>query len=38
MTDFLIENMHKAMAASALKGGRPSVEDVIFLVRKVSRS
>ena len=38
MTEFLIETMHRAMAASALKGGRPSVEDVMFLVRKVRMS
>ena len=38
MTEFLIETMHRAMAVSELKGGRPSVEDVMFLVRKVRMS
>lgn len=35
MTDFMIETMNKAMAASALKGGKPNTEDLLFLVRKV---
>lgn len=32
---FLEETMHKAMAASAPKGGKLSTEDLLFLVRKV---
>lgn len=37
MTDFMIETMNKAMAASALKGGKPNTEDLLFLVRKDPR-
>ena len=35
VTEFMVETMSKAMAASALKGGKPSTEDMMFLVRKV---
>ena len=34
--DYVVEIMHKAIAAGNAKGGRPTAEDLIFLVRKVS--
>ena len=35
MVDYIVELMHKAIAAGAAKGGKPTAEDLIFLVRKV---
>lgn len=34
MMDYVVRIMHKAIAAGSAKGGRPTAEDLIFLVRK----
>ena len=36
MVDYVVQTMEKAIASAASRGGKPTTEDIIFLVRKVT--
>ena len=36
MVDYVVQTMEKAIASAFSRGGKPTTEDLIFLVRKVS--
>ena len=36
MVDYVVQTMEKDIASAASRGGKPTTEDLIFLVRKVS--
>lgn len=36
MVDYVVQTMEKAIDSATSRGGKPTTEDLIFLVRKVS--
>ena len=36
MVDYIVQTMEKAIDSATSRGGKPTTEDLIFLVRKVS--
>ena len=36
MVDYVVQTLEKAIDSATLRGGKPTTEDLIFLVRKVS--
>ena len=35
VVEYMVQTMEKAVASAASRGGKPTTEDLIFLVRKV---